>query len=75
MSETGDWVQIIHPDLGTGGIAEVSRLSLQQHYAAGWRPLAPDEAPQPPPDLEPEPMTRAQAAKAAKAASAETEES
>ena len=33
-----EWVQIIHP--GTGGIAEVSRLSLQQWYAAGWRPLA-----------------------------------
>ncbi len=69
----GEWVQIIHPE--TGGIAEVSRLSLQQHYAAGWRLLADDEVPQPEPELEPPPMTRAQAAKAAKqAASAETKE-
>lgn len=68
-----EWVQIIHP--GTGGIAEVSRLSLPQHYAAGWRLLADDDIPPAEPAAEPEPMTRAQAAKAAKqAASAETEE-
>jgi hypothetical protein len=68
-----EWVQIIHPDLGA--IAEVSRLSLPQHYAAGWRLLADDEIPEPEPPEEPPPVTRAQAAKAAKqAASAETEE-
>ena len=73
MAETGEWVQIIHP--GTGGTAEVHRQSLPQHYAAGWRLLAPDEIPQPEPEPEPPPMTRAQAAKAAKqAASAETKE-
>ncbi len=70
-----EWVQIIHPGLGDGSIAEVSRLSLPQHYAAGWRLLGDDEKPQPETPAEPEPMTRAQAAKAAKqAASAEPEE-
>jgi len=64
-----EWVQIIHP--GTGGTAEVSRSSLPQHYAAGWRLLADDEIPQPEPQPEPEPMTRAQAKRAA---SAETKE-
>jgi hypothetical protein len=73
MAETGDWVQIVYP--ATGATGEVHRLSLPQHYAAGWRLLTDDEAPQPEPELEPEPMTRAQAAKAAKqAASAEPEE-
>ena len=68
-----EWVQIIHPE--TGGTAEVSRLSLPQHYAAGWRLLADDDIPPAEPQPEPEPMTKAQAAKAAKqAASAETEE-
>lgn len=68
-----EWVQIIHP--GLGATAEVSRLSLPQHYAAGWRLLADDEQPEPEQQPEPEPMTRAQAAKAAKqAASADTEE-
>ena len=64
-----EWVQIIHP--GTGGIAEVDRLSLQQHYAAGWRLLADDDIPPAEPAAEPEPMTRAQARRAA---SADTEE-
>jgi hypothetical protein len=71
-----DWVQIIHPE--TGGIGEVHRSSLAQHYAAGWRLLADDEIPAPEPEPEPEPVTRAQAAKAAKqakqAAEAESEE-
>jgi hypothetical protein len=57
-----EWVQIIHPE--TGGIAEVNRSSLTQHYAAGWRLLAGDEVPQPEPPPEPEPMTKAQAASA-----------
>jgi hypothetical protein len=61
-----DWVQIIHTE--TGGIAEVHRQSLHQHYAAGWRLLADDETPQPEPEPEPEPVTRKQAAKAAKKA-------
>jgi hypothetical protein len=61
-----EWVQIIHPE--TGGIGEVHRSSLAQHYAAGWRLLAEDDIPEPEPEPEPEPMTRAQAAKAARAA-------
>jgi hypothetical protein len=73
MAETGDWVQIIYPE--TGATGEVHRLSLPQHYAAGWRLLGDDEQPEPEQQPEPEPMTRAQAAKAAKqAASADTEE-
>jgi hypothetical protein len=56
----GEWVQIIHP--GTGGIGQVHRDSLSQHYAAGWRLLAADEIPEPEPPPEPEPMTRTQAA-------------
>jgi len=73
MTETGDWVQIIYP--ATGATGEVHRLSLPQHYAAGWRLLADDDIPPAEAETEPEPMTRAQAAKAAKqAASAETEE-
>jgi hypothetical protein len=69
-----EWVQIIHPDLGPGSIAEVHRSSLSQHYAAGWRLLAEGDIPESEPEPEPEPMTRAQAAKAAKKASqAETE--
>ena len=67
-----EWVQIIHP--GTGGIASVSRLSLQQWYAAGWRPLAARRGAAAAAGPRPAPMTRAQAAKAAKAASAETKE-
>ena len=65
MSETGEWVQIIHP--GTGGIAEQPRSSLPQWYASGWRLLADDEAEalKPEPQPEPEPMTRDQAAQAA----------
>ncbi len=65
----GEWVQIIHPE--TGGTGEVHRSSLPQHYAAGWRLLADDEAPPDEPQPEPEPMTRAQAAKAAKAGTSE----
>lgn len=60
-----DWVQIIHPE--TGGTAEVNRSSLPQHYAAGWRLLAPDEIPPPETPEEPEPMTKAQAKRAASA--------
>jgi hypothetical protein len=67
-----EWVQIIHPE--TGGIAEVNRSSLTQHYAGGWRLLAPDEVPQPEPVPEPEPMTRAQAAKAAQAEPTDSKE-
>ena len=70
MADTGDWVQIIHP--GTGGTGEVHRQSLPQHYAAGWRLLAPDDIPPAEPAAEPEPMTKAQAKKAQRAA--ETEE-
>ena len=66
MAEASEWVMIIHPE--TGGIGEVSRLSLAQHYAAGWRLLAPDEAKEPEPPAEPPPMTRKQAASAAKKA-------
>ena len=65
MADTGDWVQIIHPE--TGSTAEVHRSSLPQHYAAGWRLLADDEIPQPETEPEPEPVTRKQAAKAAQA--------
>lgn len=69
----GEWVRIIHPE--TGGIAEVHRSSLYQHYQGGWRLLADDEAPQPEPAAEPEPMSKAQAAKAAqKAATTENGE-
>jgi len=73
MSDS-DWVTIIHPEAGTG---EVHRSSLYQHYAAGWRLLADDEAAalEPGPEPEPPPVTRAQAAKAAKkAAETDTEE-
>jgi hypothetical protein len=72
MSES-DWVQIIHPEAGTG---EVHRSSLPQHYAGGWRLLTDEEAAaaEPGPEPEPPPMTRAQAAKAAKAAKTEPEE-
>ena len=62
----GEWVTIIHPE--TGGTGEVHRDSLTQHYASGWRLLAPDEVPQPEPEPEPPPVSKAQAAKAAKAA-------
>jgi hypothetical protein len=61
MSES-EWVQIIHPE--TGGTGEVHQSSLPQHYAAGWRLLAPDEVSQPEHAPEPEPVTRKQAAKA-----------
>jgi hypothetical protein len=59
-----EWVQIIHPE--TGGTAEVHRSSLHQHYASGWRLLAPEEVPHPEAAPEPEPVTKAEAAKAAK---------
>jgi hypothetical protein len=65
----GEWVTIIHPE--TGGTGQVHRSSLPQHYAAGWRLLADDEAPPAEPQPEPEPMTKAQAKRAA---SAETKE-
>jgi len=63
-----EWVKIIHPGLGPGSVSEVNRSSLPQHYAAGWRPLAPDDIPAAEPVPEPEPMTREQAAKAAEQA-------
>ena len=65
MSEPdpADWVTIIHPE--TGGTGRVHRSSLPQHYASGWRLLAPDEEPEPEPEAEPPPMTRAEAADAA----------
>ena len=66
MSETSEWVQIIHPE--TGGISEVPRSSLYQWYQGGWRLLADDEAQalEPEPQPEPAPVSKAQAAKAAK---------
>ena len=66
----GEWVQIIHPE--TGGIGEVHRDSLSQHYASGWHLLAPDEIPAPVPEPEPEPVTRAEVA--AEAGTSEGEE-
>lgn len=71
-----DWVTIIHPD--TGGTAEVHRGSLPHHYRSGWRLLTEDEeaalaAEQETPD--PEPVTRAQAAKTAKGKTASEKES
>ena len=69
MAEASEWVMIIHPE--TGGIGEVNRSALPQHYAAGWRLLAPDEANEPGPPAEPPPMTRKQAASAAKKAESE----
>lgn len=71
MSEPdlADWVTIIHPE--TGGTGVVHRASLPQHYASGWRLLAPDEVPAPVPEPEPEPITRAEAAEAAEAGSEE----
>ena len=74
MSEPdpADWVTIIHPE--TGGTGTVHRASLPQHYASGWRILAPDEAPAPGPPREPPPVSRAQAAKAAKQEAAEAAE-
>ena len=68
----GEWVQIIHPE--TGGTGEVHRDSLTQHYASGWRLLAPDELPQPEPPQEPPPLTKAEAGAKKKAATAENEE-
>ena len=69
MTELSEWVMIIHPE--TGGIGEVNRSALPQHYAAGWRLLAPDEMKEPEPPAEPPPMTRKQAASAAKKAESE----
>jgi len=59
MDDEQDWVTIIHPE--TGGTGEVHRSSLPQHYASGWRLLAPDEIPDPEPEPVPPPMTRAEA--------------
>ena len=64
----GEWVQIIHP--GTEGTAIVHRDSLPHHYASGWRLLADDEQPDPGQEPDPEPVTRAEAAKAAKGTTA-----
>ena len=69
MSETGDWVTIIHPE--TGGTGEVHRASLPQHYASGWRLLADDEVTAPDPEPDPAPVSKAQAARAAKQEAAE----
>ena len=55
----GEWVTIIHPE--TGGTGQVHRLSLPQHYAAGWRLLTDGEDPGPEPAPAPPPVTRAQA--------------
>ena len=70
----GDWVRIIHP--GTGGVAEVHRSSLTQHYTSGWHLLADEEAAalEPEPAPEPEPLTREQAADAAQATENELKE-
>lgn len=70
----GDWVRIIHPE--TGGIAEVNRSSLPQHYTGGWRLLTGEEdrALEPEPAAVPEPVTREQAAQAAQATETEPEE-
>jgi hypothetical protein len=67
-----DWVTIVHP--GTGGTARVHRLSLPQHYMAGWRLMTEDEAAEPEPAPDPPPMSRAQAAKAAKQAAGTSSE-
>jgi hypothetical protein len=61
-------VKIIHPELGPDLVAEVPQEALPHHYASGWRLLAEDEAPEAEAAAEPEPMTKAQAAKAAKQA-------
>ena len=67
-----EWVSIIHP--GTGGTAEVHRDSLPHHYASGWRLLAEDEQPAPEQQPDPEPVTRAEAARAAKGKTAPAKE-
>lgn len=58
-----EWVTVIHPE--TSGTATVHRESLPHLYASGWRLLADDERPSSGPAPEPEPMTKAQAAKTA----------
>ncbi len=64
MSEPAH-VKIIHPS--DGSVAEVPAESLPHHYRAGWRLLTDDEqAAQDTPGPEPEPITKAQAAKAAR---------
>ncbi len=55
--------QIIHPKLGPGQILTVAEGALPHYHRAGWRLLAPDEAPPPAAEETPAPMTRAQAAK------------
>jgi len=69
-----DWVTIIHPE--TEGTAVVHRGSLPHHYRGGWRLLTDEEeaaraAGQEEP--EPEPVTRAEAAKTAKGKTASAE--
>lgn len=57
--DPGEWVQIIHP--GHGGITQVMRMSLPQHYAAGWTLLTPGNAPPPAAAAgDPEPMSEQQ---------------
>lgn len=65
MAGPEDFVQIIHPS--NGSVATVPATSLGHHYAAGWRLLTGSDIPEQEPAAEPEPVTRAQAAKAAKA--------
>lgn len=72
----GDWVTIIHPE--TGGTSEVHCGSLPHHYRGGWRLLTEDEQAaraeeQQKPD--PEPVTRAEAARTAKGKTASEKES
>jgi hypothetical protein len=63
------FVYMIHPGLGAGSVSEVPESSVGQHYASGWVLLTAETAPPAEePAKEPEPMTKAQAAKAAKAA-------
>lgn len=68
MADDDEWVEIIHPEAGTG---TVSKSSLYQWYASGWHLLADDPPPEELAEPDPEPMTRAQARAAA---STETKE-
>jgi hypothetical protein len=59
------FIKIIHPDLGPDSVSEVPASSLPSWVQSGWRPLAEDDVPAAAPVPEPEPMTRAEAAKTA----------
>jgi hypothetical protein len=67
------FVTIIHPE--TGNTADVHPDGLAHYYASGWRLLADDEKPQDGPAPDPEPVTKAQAAKAAKSSKTAAAES